>query len=193
MNPNHLAKLGAVVLVIAAAAIVVRFKEADSSSAAGDSSGAIGSMVLADQPGATSPAPQDDDTEVTEGPALKRRSEQPHADAALPRLLDLGADRCIPCKKMAPILEALREDFAGQFDVVFIDVWKNKQAAVPYRIKLIPTQIFFDEDGKELLRHEGFFSREDILETWAKLGFSFGTNTAGAGGPDLAEGSWSPD
>ncbi len=100
-------------------------------------------------------------------------SVAPVASTALPKLLDLGADKCIPCKKMAPILEALREEFSGQFEVVFIDVWKDTQAAVPYRIKLIPTQIFFDAQGNELFRHEGFFSREDILGKWSELDYVF--------------------
>ena len=99
------------------------------------------------------------------------------AVAKLPKLIDLGADKCIPCKKMAPILEALREDFAGQLEVVFIDVWKNRQAAGAYGIKLIPTQIFFDADGDELFRHEGFFSREDILGKWSELGYALSIPT----------------
>lgn len=89
---------------------------------------------------------------------------------ALPRLLDLGADKCIPCKMMAPILDELKKEYEGQFEVVFIDVWKNPEAAKPYHIKLIPTQIFFEKNGKERFRHEGFFSKEDILAKWKELG-----------------------
>ena len=92
------------------------------------------------------------------------------APKALPRLVDLGADKCIPCKKMAPILEELRTEHAGTLEVVFIDVWKNPDAANPYNINLIPTQIFFSADGKELFRHEGFFPKEDILAKWKELG-----------------------
>lgn len=105
----------------------------------------------------------------------KRSSEK--ADAAehgqtepLPRLIDLGADKCIPCKMMAPILEQLKEDYEGQFEVVFIDVWKNPTAGRQWRIRVIPTQIFLDGSGKELFRHEGFFSKQDILNKWAELG-----------------------
>lgn len=90
--------------------------------------------------------------------------------AALPRLLDLGADRCIPCKKMAPILEELKVDYDGIMTVDFIDVWKFPDAAEPYGIKVIPTQIFFASDGTELFRHEGFYGREDILTKWRELG-----------------------
>ncbi len=91
----------------------------------------------------------------------------------LPRLIDLGADKCIPCKMMAPILEGLKEEYAGKFEVVFFDVWKNSDAAKKYEIRIIPTQIFFDASGKELFRHEGFFSKKDILTKWKELGVEF--------------------
>lgn len=93
-------------------------------------------------------------------------------DAAVPRLLDLGADKCIPCKKMAPILDELKVEFASIFAVQFIDVWKNPEAAKPYGLRVIPTQIFFAADGTELFRHEGFFGREDILAKWRELGYA---------------------
>ena len=88
----------------------------------------------------------------------------------LPRLVDLGADKCIPCKMMAPVLKELKTEYAGRMEVEFIDVWKNPDAGRPYRIKLIPTQIFFDASGKERFRHEGFFGKEDILAKWKELG-----------------------
>jgi len=86
----------------------------------------------------------------------------PAASASLPRLVDLGADRCIPCKRMAPILAELKADYAGVVDVQFVDVWQNPDAGRPYRIRLIPTQIFYDRAGRERFRHEGFFPREEI-------------------------------
>jgi len=89
---------------------------------------------------------------------------------ALPRLIDLGADKCIPCKMMAPILEELKKKYAEVFNVEFIDVWKNPDAAEQYNIRVIPTQIFFDASGKELFRHEGFFSKQDILAKWKEHG-----------------------
>ena len=92
------------------------------------------------------------------------------AAAKLPRLVDLGADKCIPCKMMAPILEELKTDYAGRMNVEFIDVWKNPDAGKPYGIELIPTQIFYDAAGKELFRHVGFFGKEDILGKWKELG-----------------------
>jgi thioredoxin 1 len=90
---------------------------------------------------------------------------------AIPRLVDLGADKCVPCKLMAPILEELKTEYAGRLNVEFIDVWKNPSASAPYGVSIIPTQIFFAADGTELFRHEGFYSKEDILAKCAELGF----------------------
>lgn len=92
----------------------------------------------------------------------------------LPRLVDLGADKCIPCKMMAPILEELKTTYAGKLQVDFIDVWKNPDEANKYKISVIPTQIFYDASGKELFRHEGFFAKEDIIAKWKEFGVELG-------------------
>jgi len=104
-------------------------------------------------------------TDATEGAA---QVSQPAA--GLPRLLDLGSVSCIPCKMMAPILEELKKEYAGRLQVEFVDVMANPDAGRSYQISLIPTQIFFDASGKERFRHEGFFSKEDILAKWKELG-----------------------
>ncbi len=91
----------------------------------------------------------------------------------LPKLLDLGAGKCIPCKAMAPILEEMKATFSGQLDVEFIDVWESEGAGEKYGIRMIPTQIFFDAAGKELFRHEGFYARADMLAKWKSLGYTF--------------------
>jgi thioredoxin 1 len=96
------------------------------------------------------------------------------SSTGLPRLLDLGSDKCIPCKQMAPILEELKKDLAGKLTVEFIDVVKDKDAAKKYGVETIPTQIFYDASGKELQRHTGFFSREEILAKWKELGVDLG-------------------
>jgi thioredoxin 1 len=92
---------------------------------------------------------------------------------SLPVLVDLGADRCVPCKMMAPILEELKKEYKGKLDVVFYDVWKDPAPAEKYRIHGIPTQVFLDETGKELYRHAGYFSKEQILNKWKELGYDF--------------------
>ena len=109
-------------------------------------------------------------------------SVQPTAQATggLPRLVDLGSTTCIPCKMMAPVLEELKKEYAGRMQVEFIDVNENPDAANPFGIKLIPTQVFLDASGKELWRHEGFISKEDILAKWKELGVGFGVAPAAA-------------
>jgi len=88
----------------------------------------------------------------------------------LPKLLDLGAKKCIPCKMMAPLLEELAKDYKGRMDVEFIDVWKDPDAGKAYGISIIPTQIFYGPDGKELARHQGFMDRAAILTQWKAVG-----------------------
>jgi len=104
------------------------------------------------------------------GAASRGQASAPTAAARLPRLVDLGAGKCIPCKAMAPILEELKAEYAGRFEVKFIDVWNDPDAAEPYRIRMIPTQVFFGVDGRELARHEGFMSKRDILARWKAVG-----------------------
>jgi len=101
-------------------------------------------------------------------------------EEGLPRLVDLGADKCIPCKMMAPILEELKEQYAGRLEVVFLDVWKDPDAGPKYGVKLIPTQIFYDASGEELFRHEGFFAKEDILAKWKEFGVDLSASAAQA-------------
>ncbi|GMW02772.1 MAG: hypothetical protein AMXMBFR84_39080 [Candidatus Hydrogenedentota bacterium] len=103
---------------------------------------------------------------------------RPASQGALPKLIDLGAGKCIPCKAMAPILEALKSEFHGSFEVQFIDVWENPGAGEQYGIQLIPTQIFYDASGMERFRHEGFYSRDDILAKWKELGVELGDTAA---------------
>ena len=101
--------------------------------------------------------------------------------ANLPRLVDLGAGKCIPCKMMAPILEELKREYAGALKVDFLDVWENPNVGKEYGIRLIPTQIFYDSTGKEMFRHEGFFSKEDILSKWKELGINLEKGRKDAG------------
>jgi thioredoxin 1 len=96
------------------------------------------------------------------------------AEAKLPKLLDLGSNKCIPCKAMAPILDGLKKEYAGKMNVELIDVWQNEDAGKQNGVEMIPTQIFFDATGKELFRHTGFFGKEDILAKWKELGVDLG-------------------
>ncbi len=85
-------------------------------------------------------------------------------------MVDLGADQCVPCKMMAPIIEEVRKEYKGKAAIVFIDVWKCREEAQKYGIRAIPTQIFYDKEGKEAFRHVGFFDKQNVLQVLKKLG-----------------------
>lgn len=150
MKPTSLILIA---VVVAAVAAVVALKPARSASASSTTGG--------------TPTVATSSTSVSAAPAAGAVA----APVVLPRLLDLGAGKCIPCKLMAPILEDLKTTYAGVLRVDFIDVWEDKAAAQAHGISTIPTQIFFAPDGKELFRHEGFFSKEDMLAQWKTLGY----------------------
>jgi len=78
--------------------------------------------------------------------------------------VELGSVNCIPCKQMQPVMKAIEEKYGDQVNVVFYDVWKEdqKKYAKQYGIKLIPTQVFLDVNGKEFHRHEGFYPEAEI-------------------------------
>ncbi len=105
--------------------------------------------------------------------ATSAHAELPGATAAAisqalssgkPTVIDLGARTCIPCKKMAPILESLSGEYRGKASILFIDVHEDQAAARKFRVQMIPTQIFFDVKGKEVKRHIGFMDKPDILK-----------------------------
>ncbi len=85
-------------------------------------------------------------------------------------MIDLGAKKCIPCKMMAPILAKLEKEYAGRAAIVFLDVWEDPKPAHRFAIRGIPTQIFFDKDGKEVFRHLGFLSEEEIVRRIKEMG-----------------------
>ncbi|MFH1214472.1 MAG: thioredoxin family protein [Candidatus Neomarinimicrobiota bacterium] len=78
--------------------------------------------------------------------------------------VELGSVNCIPCKQMQPVMKAVEEKYAGKVKVIFYDVWTDagKPYAQQYKIRVIPTQVFLDENGKEFFRHEGFFPLAEI-------------------------------
>lgn len=80
-----------------------------------------------------------------------------------PTVIDLGARTCIPCKKMAPILESLASEYRGKASVLFVDVNEDSAAAARFRIQMIPTQVFFNAQGKEIKRHIGAMEKVEIV------------------------------
>lgn len=85
-------------------------------------------------------------------------------------LAEFGSSSCIPCKQMKPILEELAREYKGKLNVVIVEVYEQMELTRYYRIMTIPTQIIFDSSGKELTRHMGFWSKEEIVAQLKKMG-----------------------
>jgi thioredoxin 1 len=105
----------------------------------------------------------------TEGEASKENPGKQQTEK-LPMLVDLGKGTCIPCKKMKPILEELEKEYKGKAIVKVIDLRYEPKEADKYKIRLIPTQIFFDAERKEVFRHEGFMDKQSIKAKFAEMG-----------------------
>ncbi|HPN84887.1 MAG TPA: thioredoxin family protein [Victivallales bacterium] len=88
----------------------------------------------------------------------------------MPKIIDFGSTKCVNCKMMATVLGEIERDYKDFIIVEFIDVFESPSIGEKYKIEKIPTQIFFDLDGNELFRHEGFISKEDIMAKWQELG-----------------------
>ena len=103
-------------------------------------------------------------------PLLDRRFPKEIAQSPLPKLLDFGAGTCIPCKKMAPILKELSEEYKGRVVIKIIEVYQEREMTQANRIRLIPTQIFYDTKNQEVFRHEGFMDKDAIKKVFDKMG-----------------------
>lgn len=110
---------------------------------------------------ATVPAPADD----------SRNTAIPSVPTpGLVTMVDLGAHKCIPCKMMAPIIESLQKEYAGRASIIFIDVREHREQAQRFDIRGIPTQIFYNKEGKAVSRHMGFLDKKSIVAIFEKLG-----------------------
>ena len=107
------------------------------------------------------------------GPSATKADVEKFADLpvkGMVTMIDLGAKKCIPCKMMAPILVKMEKQYESKATIVFIDVWKHNEQAKRFGIRAIPTQIFFNEDGKEIYRHVGFMDENAIVNQLKKMG-----------------------
>jgi len=103
-------------------------------------------------------------------PSVDQRFPKEIAQSPLPKLLDFGRGKCIPCKAMAPILKELSEEYKDRVIIKIIEIDPEPGLTKANRIRLIPTQIFFDAKNQEVFRHEGFMDKEQIKKVFQKMG-----------------------
>jgi len=88
-----------------------------------------------------------------------------------PKFLDLGTTTCAPCKAMLKVMDELRQTYPTALTVEFVNVNEQRDAMARFQTQVIPTQIFFSPDGKELFRHVGVIRADAVASKWAELGF----------------------
>jgi thioredoxin 1 len=98
----------------------------------------------------------------------------------LPTLVDLGSAKVKPSREMAPVFEGLKKDFAGALTVASIDVDAQADVEKRFNLQRVPAQVFYSAAGKELARHEGPWTREEILAKWKELGVALAASAPAA-------------
>lgn len=85
-------------------------------------------------------------------------------------IVEFGGEHCIPCKAMQPILETLRDTLGEK--VVIRNFWiqQHPEVARAHKIMVMPTQVVFDPQGKEVLRHMGIYPLEEFQAALAEKG-----------------------
>ena len=90
--------------------------------------------------------------------------------SGLPSVIDFGAEGCVACDMMAPVLALLRDELKGNANVLFVDVRKEQVLGSRFGARTIPLQVFFDRDGKEVFRHVGVFPEAQIKAKLSEVG-----------------------
>ncbi len=83
---------------------------------------------------------------------------------AKPALYEFGAGYCASCKDMEKIIAALKTSYSDQVEFRMVYVDKEKPLFEQYKVMLIPTQVFLDASGKEVDRHIGALTKEEVLK-----------------------------
>ncbi|WP_438014535.1 thioredoxin [Sorangium sp. So ce315] len=79
-----------------------------------------------------------------------------------PVLVDFSASWCAPCKRLAPIVDEIAEETAGQVKVVKLDVDESPAAAKRFDIRGLPTVVAF-QNGEPVKRHVGLTNKKTLL------------------------------
>ena len=97
-------------------------------------------------------------------PATNTKEEfQQAVKSGKPVLVDFGANSCMPCRQLRPILKEIEKEQGEKVRILIIDVYKYQDLAREYRVQLIPTLVFLDKTGKEVFRHVGAWDKESIV------------------------------
>lgn len=117
-----------------------------------------------------------DSVKITEVPALDDSTLSQTLSLKKYKMIEFGGRHCKPCKKMQPILLELSRVYGDSISISNVYIQEHLQLGRQYEIRLIPTQILFDKEGKEMFRHTGFWDKPKILAKWKGLKIIKGSN-----------------
>ena len=84
-------------------------------------------------------------------------------------MLNIGLDICISCQRMSTIIGELKRDYQGKAAIIYLDISKHEGLGEKYKVRAVPTQIFYDKNGKEHYKHDGYLSKKRCVEYLEKL------------------------
>lgn len=80
-----------------------------------------------------------------------------------PTVIEFGASACASCREMKVVLDDLHRTHGTQIGIAEVDLIKQREVIPRFRIQVMPTQIFFDGQGRETGRHVGVIDGPGIL------------------------------
>jgi thioredoxin 1 len=166
--------VGAVIVVAVVAVVVFKQSQTRATQQWERGTSAAASRGALETPGdSTSPVTATETATSPEESIPDTRGSEDSSASSSPakaRFIEVGADRCVPCQMMKPILEELRAKYEDRLEIEFADTWKDPSLGLKYGVQVIPTQIICDENGEEVFRHQGYWPQEEIERKLAELG-----------------------
>lgn len=95
---------------------------------------------------------------------------KPSIGKGKPHFLEIGSDSCQSCQIMGRTLYKVKQK-NPQYNIEFINVQREREAAYELGVRMIPTQIIYDKDGKEVYRHIGLIGSRELHELFQKYNF----------------------
>ncbi len=104
---------------------------------------------------------------------VKRMRDNPVDNARAcgkPTMVKFGAEWCGPCRMLKPIMKSVTDKYGDQVTILDLDTEEHQFLASRFKVSGIPLLIFYDKDGKEVFRHTGFMTEEDLVKQLKELG-----------------------
>lgn len=86
------------------------------------------------------------------------------------KMINFVSPNCLACVKMEGLMKEIISEYEGKAEIIEIDIMENSEISNKYNIIYTPTQVFFDEEGNEITRHEGFIGKKDLVLKLESLG-----------------------